>query len=82
MFKKFTIISALLSVFVQAQGVESIGSSKTCPDYSSIRQPSVDADQFDIDQIGGKWFFLATNEPTIPGFCICGYNNFTIEHDV
>ena len=33
-------------------------------------------------ELSGKWFFLATNEPTIPSFCICGYNNFTIEHDV
>ena len=62
--------------------METLESTKSCPDYESIRQPSVGADKFEIDEIQGKWYFLATNEPTIPSFCICGYNNFTVEKDI
>ena len=82
MFLKFTILISFMSATVNSHSQWSLESSKTCPDYSSIRQDSVDADLFKIDEIEGKWFFLATNEPTIPAFCICGYNNFTIEHEV
>ena len=28
----------------------------TCPSYDSIRQSSVDANKFDIDEFNGKWY--------------------------
>jgi len=56
--------------------------SKTCPNYEDIRQRSVDGDSFDISEVSGVWYFLATNEPTIPSFCTCGSNNFTVEKDI
>lgn len=50
----------------------------TCPDYDAIRQPSVDASIFSIDDFAGKWYLVATNEPTIPSFCTCGINTYRI----
>merc|ERR1712188_62710 len=51
----------------------------TCPDYADIRQPSVDQDKFDIEEFAGEWFMLATTEPTMPSFCVCGVNNVTVD---
>ena len=50
----------------------------SCPDYADIRQPSVTADKFDIEEFEGEWFMLATTEPTMPKFCVCGVNNVTV----
>ena len=42
----------------------------TCPPYDSIRDPSVDASKFSIDEIKGLWYLQATTEPTTR-FCKC-----------
>lgn len=55
------------------------GYNYTCPAYISIQQSSVAASVFDIQEFAGTWYMLATNEPTMPGFCICGVNNVTID---
>ena len=69
-------------------------SAYTCPDYSAIRQPSVDASAFDVEELSGVWYMVrisardcrstncagqvATTEPTMPSFCKCTVNNITI----
>lgn len=52
-----------------------------CPDYSAIRQPSVDPSNFNIHEISGVWYLQATTEPTTK-FCLCNVMNFTVYEDV
>lgn len=49
-----------------------------CPDYSQIRQSSVDAGAFDIAEFAGRWYMVATTEPTLPSFCRCGVNEVRV----
>eukprot|EP00466_Bigelowiella_natans_P004797 jgi/Bigna1/135022/aug1.27_g9730 len=49
-----------------------------CPDYELIRQPSVNASSFDIDEFQGTWYLTATTEPTLPEFCRCGVNEVEV----
>ena len=43
----------------------------TCPDYKDIALPSVSAENFDINEFSGHWYAIASNEPTMPSFCLC-----------
>ena len=58
------------------------GIKKTsCPEYTDIREDSVTSDKFDIDEFEGRWFMVATSEPTLPKFCHCGVNEVSIHKD-
>ena len=57
------------------------GTKYTCPDYEDIRQDSVKAENFDINEFAGHWYLAATNEPTIPPICKCGVNDVTVSKD-
>ena len=46
--------------------------------YRDIQQPSVHADAFSIDEFAGRWYLIATNEPTLPSFCVCGVNEVSV----
>mmetsp|Transcript_34327 Transcript_34327/g.94601 ORF Transcript_34327/g.94601 Transcript_34327/m.94601 type:complete len:136 (-) Transcript_34327:398-805(-) len=48
-----------------------------CPAYSDIRHRSVDAKNFDINEISGVWYLVATTEPTTR-FCLCNVMNYSI----
>jgi len=50
----------------------------TCPDYEDIRQPSVDPFYFDMKHMNGKFYLLATTEPTIPSYCDCIREDWTV----
>jgi hypothetical protein len=52
--------------------------SYTCPAYTNIQQPSVSASQFDPSELAGRWYILATTEPTLPAFCRCGVNDLNV----
>ena len=58
-----------------------IVSTYTCPNYSDIRQPSVDPSIFNIHDIHGIWYLQATTEPTTK-FCLCNVMNYTIESEI
>ena len=58
------------------------GSGYKCPTYANIREASVGAEVFDVQELEGAWFMIATTEPTQPSFCICGINNYTIHKRV
>ena len=49
-----------------------------CPAYENLRDDTVSSKAFDIEEFGGRWFMLATTEPTMPSFCRCGYNDVEI----
>eukprot|EP00039_Didymoeca_costata_P021002 m.343071 g.343071 ORF g.343071 m.343071 type:complete len:212 (+) comp22312_c0_seq1:87-722(+) len=49
-------------------------SNYTCPSYNNIRDDSVNATTFDINEYNGLWYMIATTEPTQPSFCVCGKN--------
>ncbi len=52
-------------------------SSSTCPPYSSILQPSMST--FNLTSyLTGLYYMVATTEPTMPSFCKCGRNNYTL----
>ena len=57
------------------------GKDYKCPDYADIRQDTVKAENFDINDFAGQWYLAATNEPTIPPICKCGVNNVTVDQD-
>lgn len=45
--------------------------SYSCPDYDSIKTPSVVAGNFNLDDLAGEWYLVGTSEPTLPAFCTC-----------
>jgi len=49
-----------------------------CPKYEDLRDETVNAKTFSIDEFKGRWYMIATTEPTMPTFCRCGYNDVTI----
>lgn len=53
--------------------------SFTCPTYSAIRDPSVAASAFAVDEFAGSWYMVATTEPTLPTFCMCGVNDVFVD---
>ena len=55
-----------------------VAASFTCPSYASIRQPSVAEGKFEPAEMQGIWYIEATNEPTMPGFCKCGVNDYSV----
>jgi len=67
-------LSALVSAWLFRLAA---GKEYTCPEYSQIRQKSVDPAHFDINEIAGTWYLLATTEPTT-AFCLCNVMNYNI----
>eukprot|EP00756_Hemistasia_phaeocysticola_P023289 Hpha_TRINITY_DN15884_c3_g1::TRINITY_DN15884_c3_g1_i2::g.188468::m.188468 len=52
-----------------------------CPSYDEIRQPSVDASVFSMNDIQGVWYLQATTEPTTKA-CLCNVMNYTVGSEV
>ena len=48
-----------------------------CPDYENLETISK-LESVRYRGFGGRWFMLATTEPTMPSFCRCGYNDVEI----
>lgn len=49
-----------------------------CPSYKDLRDDTVNAKAFEIEEFQGRWFMLATTEPTMPSFCRCGFNDVDV----
>ena len=75
------LILWLLRVLLGGGFLIQFSTGYTCPDYSVIRQPSVDASVFDIRDFAGIWYMIATNEPTQPSLCTCSVNAVEIHVD-
>ena len=71
-------ISTLMLCFLVALSCLDAWGNVPCPDYNSIRQPSVQPNVFNITEFSGHWYMVATNEPTMPSFCRCGTNDVTV----
>lgn len=64
-------------VFLARVAAASAFLGATCPDYESIRQPSVSPEALHINEIEGIWYLVATTEPTTK-FCMCNVMNYSI----
>lgn len=51
-------------------------STFSCPTYESIVDASMKA--FDMNEMSGIWYMLATTEPTMPFYCHCAVLNYSI----
>ena len=58
--------------------------STTCPSYNDIRDSSVDASNFSVQEFSGMWYMVATSEPTLPAFCVCSvyYVNVDVQEGI
>lgn len=69
------VISAIF--FVPLFALTSVGAA-TCPAYEDIAQASVRPTNFSINEFSGLWYMIATNEPTLPSFCVCSVNDVQV----
>ena len=75
---KSTIASAILSLLILPDYTVATSLSYSCPSYEELAQPSVNPTSFAIEEFGGLWNMIATNEPTLPSFCTCSTNDVTV----
>ena len=52
---------------------------RACPTYESVAAPSVLGSGFQLANMTGHWYVLASNEPTVPPFCTCNTLDFTVD---
>ena len=72
------ITAAIISLLTLPQNIQAASLSYSCPSYEGFAQPSVDPANFAIEEFGGLWNMIATNEPTLPSFCTCSTNDVTV----
>ena len=51
----------------------------SCPSYASLLAEDLKA--WSPRNLEGRWYMLATTEPTLPKGCTCGVNTFTVSDD-
>ena len=79
MFVSILLVIGLAAANQSFLDFDEVSGKAKCPAYTDIAQPSVNKDHFSIEEFDGTWYMVATNEPTLPSFCVCGVNENTID---